>query len=207
MSNARHSSESSEHYTPPEVIDIARQAMGGIDLDPASCALANTLVGAAEFFDIDDNGLECEWHGRVFLNPPGGKIDANGFRVVKDCTVTGACGLPPMHEHKEPVTSASKTWWFKMAREFIEGRIDSAVFLGFSIEILQTTQVKPPDGLPTAADFACCFPSRRLSFLSPNVEGQLVPKKGNTHASVLVLLGIPEEKHETFWPLGKVLKP
>lgn len=44
--------------------------MGSIDLDPASCDFANTLVKASSFFTKEQNGLEQEWLGNVFLNPP-----------------------------------------------------------------------------------------------------------------------------------------
>ena len=59
-----------EWYTPPEYIEAARKAMGGIDLDPASSEVAQDTVGATEYFTIDDDGLSREWHGNVWLNPP-----------------------------------------------------------------------------------------------------------------------------------------
>lgn len=62
-----------EWYTPARYIDAAREVLGGIDLDPASSELANQTVAATEYFDEDDNGLEQDWHGRVWLNPPYGK--------------------------------------------------------------------------------------------------------------------------------------
>lgn len=62
--------ESSEWYTPEPYIEAARLAMGGIDLDPASCALANQSVRATRYFDCSDNGLQQQWHGRIWLNPP-----------------------------------------------------------------------------------------------------------------------------------------
>jgi hypothetical protein len=44
--------------------------MGGIDLDPASRAVANQRVKASEFYTIDDDGLSAMWYGKVWLNHP-----------------------------------------------------------------------------------------------------------------------------------------
>ncbi len=59
-----------EWYTPAEYLDAAREVLGSIDLDPASCEVAQRTVRATAFFTAEADGLSREWHGRVWLNPP-----------------------------------------------------------------------------------------------------------------------------------------
>jgi len=59
-----------EWFTPLEWIERARAVMGGIDLDPASTDKAQEIVKATRYFSEEENGLEQEWGGRVWLNPP-----------------------------------------------------------------------------------------------------------------------------------------
>jgi hypothetical protein len=59
-----------DFFTASTVIEPARRAMGGIDLDPASHAIANGVVRAKRFYAAADDGLSREWAGRVWLNPP-----------------------------------------------------------------------------------------------------------------------------------------
>lgn len=67
-------SETNEWFTPSQYVDMARELMGGIDLDPASNAYANEkVVQATTYYDIQTNGLNKEWRGRVWLNPPYGR--------------------------------------------------------------------------------------------------------------------------------------
>lgn len=77
---------SSEWYTAPKYIEAARQVMGGIDLDPASCAATNMIVKASRYYTQDEDGLLQSWYGRVWLNPPYGRTAnqiARGQSVIK----------------------------------------------------------------------------------------------------------------------------
>jgi len=65
-----HNSGENEWYTPPEYINAARSAMGDIDCDPASSAIANKTVKAEIYFTEKENGLANKWNGRVWMNPP-----------------------------------------------------------------------------------------------------------------------------------------
>ena len=61
-----------EWYTPAEFIESARNVMGCIDLDPASCLAAQEIVNAKVFATKEDDSLRGEfvWSGNVWLNPP-----------------------------------------------------------------------------------------------------------------------------------------
>ena len=81
---ALQSSESNEWYTPARYIYAARELMGGIDLDPASCEQANKTVKAARIYDSTSNGLDPDnkWDGCVWLNPPYGFTDGKSNQEV-----------------------------------------------------------------------------------------------------------------------------
>lgn len=83
---ANFSSESVEWYTPAKYIEAAREALGGaIDLDPASNKLANRTVKATKIYTAEQDGLEQDWHGRVFVNPPYGKSAEYGSLASAFC--------------------------------------------------------------------------------------------------------------------------
>ena len=166
--NARHLSQSNEHFTPPEIVERARAVLGRIDLDPASCEAANTIVRASRFYDAKENGFTKIWRGRVFLNPPGGFCDPQGRSVAK----------------REAMTESSqRAWWFRLARLYDVGRVEAAIFVCFSIELLQTTQTHPYKTKPL--DFPICFPKSRVDYISgPNMKRG----GGPPHASCIVFL-------------------
>jgi len=117
---ALQSSDSNEWYTPEEYVHAARELMGGIDLDPASCAFANETVKAARYYDITENGLDKSWKGRIWLNPPygvdGGVSNQELWsrtliaRYEVNCTVTEAVLL---------VNANTEAKWFQPLYKYL----------------------------------------------------------------------------------------
>lgn len=102
-----------EWYTPKEYIEAARQVLGSIDVDPASNPVANEVVQAATFYTAEDSGLDKEWHGTAWMNPPyeSGLI---GQFVEKLCDEY-ACGS--VTRAVVLVNNATETKWFQAIAE------------------------------------------------------------------------------------------
>lgn len=84
------SSESNEWYTPEWLINIARNFYGGeIDLDPASCDLAQSWIKAQNYFTIKEDGFlqPKKWQGRIWLNPPYGSKSPSNYGSGAWCGV------------------------------------------------------------------------------------------------------------------------
>lgn len=64
--------------TPAWVIALARETMGGIDLDPASHREANEIVDALAYYTKSYDGLKHDWARRIWCNPPYGKVAGVG---------------------------------------------------------------------------------------------------------------------------------
>lgn len=112
-----------EWYTPPQIIELARSAMGSIDLDPASCETAQKTVKARRYYTIEDDGLSKKWRGNVWVNPPYGKdvIRLFAAKIVAE-----------RHRYKQAVVlvnNATETAWFNKIASvasaicFLRGRL------------------------------------------------------------------------------------
>ena len=114
-----------EWYTPPEYIESARTVMGGIDTDPASNDFAQNTVKAETYYTIDNNGLDQEWYGNVWLNPPYSAQEIKQFidKLMLEFgngNVTQAILLTN--------NNTDTSWWHKSVKQcgavcFTDGRI------------------------------------------------------------------------------------
>lgn len=108
------SSESNEYYTPSKYIEAARELMGGIDVDPASCDIAQRTIKADVYYTKNDNGLNKKWHGRVWLNPPYGKIGNNSSQGYWGQQLLSRFKTGEVYEGILLVRSAVGYTWFEL---------------------------------------------------------------------------------------------
>lgn len=145
-SSVKHSALTNEQYTPALIVEMVREVLGSIDVDPATSLLANKTVGAERIFTMEDGPeatFNATWEGNVFLNPPGGQklvLLGTGFN------------------------SNPSLFWAKMMHEWEQGAMRAGIFLGFTLEVLQSSQCV--EKYPMLR-FPMCVPSRRLSFNVP----------------------------------------
>lgn len=130
--------KSAEWYTPPTYIEAARQVLGSIDLDPASCEEANRIVKANRYFTKEQNGLDQEWKAKTcWLNPPYGRT----FRMAATRKSTIALFIEKLLYH------------------YAKGDIEQAI-------VLTTTEVNAKWFYPLL-QFPVCFPDHRIKFIVP----------------------------------------
>lgn len=137
-----HNSGEQEWYTPPEYIVAARSVMGRIDLDPASSAIANRTVEAKRYFDSKANGLEQDWSGRVWLNPPYAArlIDSFVQKLLESDKVTMACVL---------TNNATDTGW----GQSLISKADAICFVAGRIKFIDKSG--HPSGAPLQGQMVC----------------------------------------------------
>lgn len=181
-----------EIYTPANIIEAARECMGGIDLDPASSAKANERVKAAmycvapEFDEIGsigglplrsyrtEGGLDIDWPGRVWLNHPFG-VPENGCSL--DCEKE-RCKKRGWHTSES--LPGNEDWIQKAIREhqIFEHNEDHALCM---ICFASTSEA----WFRPLLRFPQCFLSPRTNYLRP--DGTIY--RGVTKGSVVTYMG------------------
>lgn len=100
--------------TPPELIAMEREVLGGIDLDPATNETAQLIVDAARYYTKENNGLTQPWKAdTLHLNQPYSMPWVAQFsdRFVEQYAA-GAYGAGIM-----TVNAAVGTAWFDRAQQ------------------------------------------------------------------------------------------
>lgn len=171
----QHLSLTNEHPTPPHIVEAARRVLKVIDLDPATTEQFNQSVQAAHWIGLPNDGLAEQWAGRVFLNPPGGRT-------------------PPQWRKRFATNSNATAWWRKFCEEYSSGRVTNAIFVGFTLEILRTSQDRLARW-PGVMNYTYCVPEERLAFSGSSP----------THANVIVHIGNRQDLfYDVFSEIGQV---
>ncbi len=150
------SSEEFEYYTPEPWPSLARELMGGIDLDPASNPIANQTIQASRFFTQEQDGLSQSWHGRVWMNHPfhRGELACPTPRKKckkKKCKTRG---------HINKAIPGNSEWINKIIAEYEAGNITEAVIICFVNS--SENWFRPLLGYPQL------FPNGRVHYLKPD---------------------------------------
>jgi len=124
--------EEFEWVTNRDLVDSAHMLMGKIDLDPASSAFANEYVGADKYYGPTNDPLNGEdpWFGNVYLFPPSYSYY---FNKQKDKWIKTR-GLSPT------LTSGTALWWKTLKRNWLEGKVNQAVFFTNYLDIVMYCQ-------------------------------------------------------------------
>lgn len=196
-----------EYYTPPEIVDAAREVMGWINLDPASSETANKIVKADSYFEASmefenwigwdlpvlvslKGGLDHQWSGNIWMNHP---FQPTSLPCKKGCAKE-RCKKRGYHTAiKIP---GNKEWISHLVSEYKDrrsGRIEQACCItyastseGWFIPLLYHKQ---------------WFPFKRINYYLPDGT----KKKGVTKGSVVTYLGWNTKKfHDVFSEFGVV---
>lgn len=162
MSVIQHSSKKAAWGSPPWLLDMVKEVLGPIDFDPCSSLEFNKNVQAASF--ISAGGEHAWWPEckTIFINPPG--------------------------ERRPRGQSLPGLFWKRLMKH--GPKFGHAMWLGFSLEHLRTTQEYSYGGL-SLLSFPFCVPKKRIRFVDEDGN----PGKSPTHANVIGY--IPSNTDET----------
>lgn len=176
-----------EIYTPPNILKAIRQTFDRpIDLDPASCLVANETVQARRFFSKEDNGLSQSWAAdTLWLNHPFNR----GWVACDEHCQRKTCAKRGFHT---PFNIPSNTDWITklLSEQDNYGAACCICFASTSEEWFQPLM-----------DFPQCYLSPRTNYRKPDGT----PYKGVLKGSVVTLVkGDLTRFKEAFRGFGKI---
>ena len=172
-------SEHGRNLTPVPIVESARKVLGGIELDPASDAIANQAVKAERFYTLEENGFDKDWvASTLWLNPPG-KTRSNGKLIT------------------------ASDWFAKLYRVWNLGKVTEAIGLVYragSIGSLGKSLLNSSKICLTCSGGISPIVngSGRLSFETVDGNGDRHPQTSNTQSSLIFLLSNQPETCERF---------
>ncbi|MDK2679253.1 DNA N-6-adenine-methyltransferase [Vibrio vulnificus] len=178
MNNANRINQDSgnfEYYTPKEIVDAARQCMGGIELDPASSLKANSIVQAERIFTKEDDGMAQIWVAeKLWMNHPFSRGEKACPTNRARCTKK-SCQKRGYHiDHDIP---SNMDWINKLLEHYHQGEIKEAICITFA----NTSEAWFRKLLP----FPQCMPNKRIQYYLP--DGTLADNV--TKGSAITYLG------------------
>lgn len=126
------------YRTPPHIVELVHEVLGGIDLDLASDAEANKTVRAKSFCSVNSQTPMPAIPQSMFCNPPGGKVNGKSQAII---------------------------FWDKLLELRRRGFVSHAIFLAFNINSLCVSQDGVRDHM---LDFPTCIPRDRIKFVHPD---------------------------------------
>jgi phage N-6-adenine-methyltransferase len=166
-------SEKDTWQTPPWLIDGIKQYVT-IDLDP--CAGKDTEIGETNWSILcGEDGLERDWHGTVFCNPPFSEKDTWVEYLIQQYR----CGNVERVFLVTPDSTDVKSWWHGREVRGTEhdGIVDCASYVCFMAGRVQyidpeTGERKGSPSFGTAISMFGSFPDELLAWFG--TEGWLV---------------------------------
>lgn len=167
-------SGNTEHYSPIDILDLARRVLGKIELDPASSGIANRAVGATNIFTAADDGMAQDWIAdTLWMNPPfsRGELPCKPKPKCrkKTCKDRGHCCT--VREY------STKDWTHKLESEYSKGNVKEAIVITFAN--MSESFMTPLNQHPQ------CFPEGRINYMRP--DGTI--NKGSPKGSVITYMG------------------
>lgn len=164
-----------EYYTDPAYTNLARQLLGGIELDPASSPAANRHVKADRIFTIDDDGLSQPWTCKtLWINHPFSRGEA---RCTTDRSKCNKKVCKDRGYHIDERIPSNKEWIDKLVNSFKTGAIRGEA-LSITYAATSETWFRPLQQYPQV------YLVPRCNYFLPN--GKI--KKGVTKGSVITFL-------------------
>jgi hypothetical protein len=179
--------------TPLAIVQATHDFFGGPpDLDPASSAERNTVIGARQWLGLEhasaELGIPSFWGDarKIFINPPGG-VRPDGISA----------------KGKPTGPTLASLFWFWAIKHLL--RVDGSELIWVAnINQLQTLQQISNDGDDVWPYVSICVPSSRVKYL----DKTHTPRSGTPSASAIVCVssepGAGSRFQHAFEPLGNV---